>query len=833
MGTSDQELRKQIRRVIGLDIYRATLGDANGVINEPGLPGYVRIRYAQAGQLSQPVAVRFRAVMKKAVGAAVIVGFDDDGEIAVLRPDFQAQTSVGTNPQGDNASDENVTKFIEQERLVTFVVTPVSSASDSMLLAVQPGTVIDLSTDTLTHFAGEQVDLTSFIPGGAGEWCLACLFWKANNTIEIFASTPVTSPDDLGFADINECLALRTAGSLPLWAWRLYNGQTGIAAGAPANGGDDFLDLRPLFFMLQSGGSGSPLAVTDGTTTVDPTTLLDVDPDFFDVTDMGGGQAGLTFVGDVGVTSVTATSPLASSGGATPDISIGAPITPLYLADYWRQPCRAVAVSTTNIATAPAAINGVTLASGDRVLLTAQSTGSQNGIWIFNGSGNAMTRPTDYAAGSTVWAFFNIVVLITTGSFNLGTFGGFLWRLTTTGAITIDTTTTAWSPILLGSANLLRILNTSSGFIASFDVAALSTADRNYGVPDAGGTFLVDTAIQNFSNKTSTNQFKVDGSSDQTQLVVEGHSSQATVLAAFNDSSGNNQIGIYATGTLIVNESGNDADTRFEGDTNPNLLYLDASLNAVGVGSNSIDDSAVFQVTSTTKGAISAPVMTTAQQAAISSPVEGLQVFDSDTKHLNVYDSQRYRLSGVAGWCPYALQLGASVVGPTLGISHSIAANGGSIAIPVHVLSHMLLQSVTVRNLDISTARTWGWDLYEQYLNNGNSGENTLTRVAASNANDTFTPGAASNRTVDAASAPVYLPPGIYWLVVQNRHATNAFALASTAQSSTLFGNTAQTKTTSNPNGSTLDFVAATWTAVTAIYGVKLNGRVFGQTTAF
>ena len=38
---------------------------------------------------------------------------------------------------------------------------------------------------------------------------------------------------------------------------------------------------------------------------------------------------------------------------------------------------------------------------------------------------------------------------------------------------------------------------------------------------------------------------------------------------------------------IVVNEDGNDVDTRFEGDTDANLLYLDASEDRVGIGTNS------------------------------------------------------------------------------------------------------------------------------------------------------------------------------------------------------------------------------------------------------
>lgn len=49
-----------------------------------------------------------------------------------------------------------------------------------------------------------------------------------------------------------------------------------------------------------------------------------------------------------------------------------------------------------NIASAPATIDGVTMVLNDRVLLRNQSSNIQNGIYIFNGTGNAMTRSLDF-----------------------------------------------------------------------------------------------------------------------------------------------------------------------------------------------------------------------------------------------------------------------------------------------------------------------------------------------------------------------------------------------------------------------------------------------------
>ena len=60
-----------------------------------------------------------------------------------------------------------------------------------------------------------------------------------------------------------------------------------------------------------------------------------------------------------------------------------------------KQSVRVASTANVTISSPGAAIDGVTLTSGDRVLLKDQSTASQNGIYIFNGSASAMTRAAD------------------------------------------------------------------------------------------------------------------------------------------------------------------------------------------------------------------------------------------------------------------------------------------------------------------------------------------------------------------------------------------------------------------------------------------------------
>jgi len=211
---------------------------------------------------------------------------------------------------------------------------------------------------------------------------------------------------------------------------------------------------------------------------------------------------------------------------------------------------------------------------------------------------------------------------------------------------------------------------------------------------------------------------------------------------------------------------------------------------------------------------------------------EGFLRWDSTRKLLVLYDTQRERGITPIGWLPFALSIGATIQA-AYASNVTLAAAGGCAAIPFLLQAPMMLRSVSVRNGNVASNRTWNWGLYEQYLNNGNSGENTLTRVAVGAAAETFTAGAASNRTIDASGAPVFLAPGLYWLVVQSQHASNSFDLAIQTGGAGFIGNTFQTKTITNPMGSALDFVAAAWTKQVDVPSARLNGDVFGQTAVF
>ena len=84
-------------------------------------------------------------------------------------------------------------------------------------------------------------------------------------------------------------------------------------------------------------------------------------------------------------------------------------------------------------------IDGITLTSGDRVLVKDQSTASQNGIYIFNGSSSAMTRATDCDSDAEVTS--GMFTFVEEGTANADS--GFV--LTTDGSITVGSTSLSFS----------------------------------------------------------------------------------------------------------------------------------------------------------------------------------------------------------------------------------------------------------------------------------------------------------------------------------------------------------------------------------------------------
>jgi hypothetical protein len=148
-------------------------------------------------------------------------------------------------------------------------------------------------------------------------------------------------------------------------------------------------------------------------------------------------------------------------------------------------------VATTNITVASpgAAISGHTMLINDRVLLAGQSTGTQNGLYVWNGSATPMTRSAD---GNTTGSIMGgtMVVVGDEDTANPST----VWMQTATGtgtngAIVIGTDSQTWirvlSPVTLAAGNGIAI---TAGVISAVAAAA-------GGLTVGAGGIALDTTI--------------------------------------------------------------------------------------------------------------------------------------------------------------------------------------------------------------------------------------------------------------------------------------------------------------------------------------------------
>jgi len=137
----------------------------------------------------------------------------------------------------------------------------------------------------------------------------------------------------------------------------------------------------------------------------------------------------------------------------------------------------ALVVATANQATMTGqaqTIDGVALNTvGQRVLLTAQTTATQNGLWVI--AAGAWTRPTDFAVGSSAAQSY---VLITSGTVGAGSS-----YFCTTPAVSddVDTNNLAWvlfsqAAVITAGAGLTKTGNTLD-VIANADATIVVAAD--------------------------------------------------------------------------------------------------------------------------------------------------------------------------------------------------------------------------------------------------------------------------------------------------------------------------------------------------------------------
>lgn len=209
-----------------------------------------------------------------------------------------------------------------------------------------------------------------------------------------------------------------------------------------------------------------------------------------------------------------------ADGVAATDAATVGQLTALKSGLDWKDSVRVATTANGTLASAyqnGSTIDGVTLATGDRILLKNQTTGSENGIYTVNASG-APTRATDADASNEVSA--GMVVPIEEGTSNADT----MWVLTTNNPITLGTTALSFSKVPIGGGSTVKFAATgpASGSTTWAVNHGLGTSDLVYMLRDASTNAEVVADAVATDNNTLTFTFGATQSSNSLKVTVIG-----------------------------------------------------------------------------------------------------------------------------------------------------------------------------------------------------------------------------------------------------------------------------------------------------------------------
>ena len=194
-------------------------------------------------------------------------------------------------------------------------------------------------------------------------------------------------------------------------------------------------------------------------------------------------------------------------------------------------------------------LDGVTLATNDRILLKDQSTGSENGIYTVNSSG-APTRATDFDANAEVTS--GAFTFVTEGTAN----GDSGFVLTTNDDITVGTTAMTW---------------------AQFSGAGQITAGA--GLAKSGNTLSV--GVDDSSIEINSDALRVKASGVTNAMLAGSIDLTSKVTGTLPIGNGGTGLTAAAKGTVIVANSANTLSALDGGGSNDSILSYTASSDTI------------------------------------------------------------------------------------------------------------------------------------------------------------------------------------------------------------------------------------------------------------
>jgi len=188
------------------------------------------------------------------------------------------------------------------------------------------------------------------------------------------------------------------------------------------------------------------------------------------------------------------------------------------------------------------------------------------------------------------------------------------------------------------SASILsRVTGTSSGAVNSSLTFANTLQVTSQGT-NKGGVLVHPSAAT--TAPTAMLEVKQTASSVYNaclSLTAKGDTASQALIITKN-LSGNQLFNLNAQARAWFNVSQfSTGDFRVSGQTDAELVFVDASEDNIGFGTSTPDSSAKVEINSTTQGFLP-PRMTTVERDAITTPAGGLMVFNTTTSKMNFYN---------------------------------------------------------------------------------------------------------------------------------------------------------------------------------------------------
>ena len=220
----------------------------------------------------------------------------------------------------------------------------------------------------------------------------------------------------------------------------------------------------------------------------------------------------------------------------------------------WKDSVRVKTQANLDLSAPGSSIDGISLSSGDRLLVATQSTASQNGIYVWNGAATPATRALD---ASTFPELEAAVVTV-----EEGTDAGSSWRQTEING-TIDSSTVTFVPFgvvtpaasesTAGKIEIATQAETDAGTddtraITPLKLKTWSSAPKRYSTDVGDGSNTSYTITHNLGTRELTVVvYRNSGNYDEVECEVR-HTSTTALTLVFSSAPTSNQFRVVVLG---------------------------------------------------------------------------------------------------------------------------------------------------------------------------------------------------------------------------------------------------------------------------------------------